>query len=231
MMTFLLALAAADGALVAVGGGEMPAEVVKRTIALAGGAEAVVVVVPQASSLPEAGKGAAEMWRQAGAREVSILDPANPDPLRKATLVWIGGGDQAQLMKVLAGTKVPEIILERYKAGAVIGGTSAGAACQSKVMITGDATPLGEGLPLATDLVFDQHFLARGRFNRLLKVVLDKPDLVGVGIDEATAVIRQGTTLEVVGKSRVLVLDARKSEKGRNLALHVLTNGMKFELK
>src|SRR5262245_5980300 len=149
------------GRLVIVGGGSIPESVPRHALELAGGPEATVLVVPQASAQPDAGKSSVEMWRGAGASKVSILDLADPAAalasVRDAKLIWMGGGDQNRLVKALAGTGLPEAIRARYVEGAVVGGTSAGAAAMSKAMITGEAdlesvtggaTEIVEGLAL-----------------------------------------------------------------------------------
>lgn len=218
------ALAQSPGAIVAVGGGGTTDAIVQRTLDLAGGRDAVVVVLPQSSSLENAGDSSVRMWQEAGARAVGRLDFADPQArvaLSSATLIWIPGGDQNRFMQAIAGTGLDEVIRERHRAGVVVGGTSAGAAVLSALMITGKAdlqsldagsTVVAKGLGLWTAGIFDQHFLRRQRNNRLLSVVLDHPGTIGVGIDEATAVIVRGGTLEVVGRSAVVVFDARRAD-------------------
>jgi cyanophycinase len=119
----------------------------------------------------------------------------------------------------------------------------------SGVMITGEAdlesvtagrTETADGIGLWPEVIVDQHFLKRQRVNRLIAAVLDHPSLVGVGIDEGTAVIVSGDDFEVLGRSSVVIIDARKAAAdrhvkgelatGRNLILHVLTAGMHWRL-
>src|SRR5574339_892159 len=164
------------------------------------------------------------MWLGAGAKEaakLSFSDPQAGEKLRRATLIWMPGGDQNRFMKAIAGTGLDDIIRERHKAGTTVGGSSAGAAILAEVMFTGDAdlksitagaTVTAKGLGLWPEVLIDQHFLKRQRDNRLISAVLDRPDLVGVGIDEATAVIVTGSSFEVVGKSSVVVVDARDAK-------------------
>jgi cyanophycinase len=246
--------AAGPGAVVAVGGGGTTDAIVKKVIALAGGADAVVAVLPQASAEPDAGDESVQIWREAGAkrtRKVSFDDRAAARAaLEEATLIWIPGGDQTRFMQAISGTGLDEVIRARHAAGTVVGGTSAGAAVLSNVMITGDAdlqslasgsTVTVEGLGIWPDVIVDQHFLRRQRQNRLASLVLDKPALVGVGIDEATAAILQGSTITVMGKSAVVILDARgadvaKSAPGqpvaaRNVKLTILRDGMALSLR
>lgn len=216
------------GHLVIEGGGGEAAEIDKRTLELAGGGKAKVLVIPQASSEKNSGREAADRWKKAGAGDVAILDLSDPEKavaaVMNADLVWMSGGNQRRLMNALKETGVPEAIRRRYREGAVIGGSSAGAAVMSKFMLSGDG--ISEGLGLWPEAIVDQHFLARNRLNRLLEAVLDRPELIGFGIDERTAVFFHGKSFEVVGHSSVVVLDARKAkiENGvvTDVALHVL---------
>lgn len=246
-------------ALVIVGGGGTPPEVVAEAITLAGGPSARITIVPLASGIPETGDESAKMFRAAGARRVEVfrlpptkndadvdptIDPAHPldgdrhladapmassssaplrddtamAKLRDADLIWFPGGDQNRLMRRLRAAGVVETIQRRYREGAVIGGTSAGAAVMSGLMITGDAdnqairrggTKLAEGLGLWPGVIVDQHFIKRRRFNRLLAAVLDHANLLGVGIDEQTAVIVRDDAWNVMGAGNVFVIDAR----------------------
>jgi cyanophycinase len=244
----------AKGTLVVVGGGGTAPDIVARTIALAGGPDAIVVVLPQSSAEPDAGDSSVTMWREAGAkaaRTISFDDRAAARAaLNEATLIWMPGGDQNRFMKTIEGTGLDEIIRARYRAGAVVGGTSAGAAVLSAVMITGDAdlqsvtsgrTATAPGLGLWREAIVDQHFLKRQRQNRLISAVIDHPDLVGVGIDEGTAVIVHGRRIEVVGRSAAVVVDARHARvapsktggvaAATGMTVHVLRAGMSWDLR
>ena len=247
------AFASAAGPLVVVGGGGTGPEIVARALALSGGKDAVVVVLPQSSAVPEAGDSSVKMWIEAGAKEaakVAFTDPEAAAKLRRATLIWMPGGDQNRFMKAIDGTGLDTVIRERHAAGVTVGGTSAGAAVLAAAMFTGDAdlksivagaTVTAKGLGLWPEVLIDQHFLKRQRDNRLISAVLDQPSLVGVGIDEATAVIVTGSSFEVVGMSSVVVVDARKAQvdkvkpgelaTGRDLKLTVLRSGQRYSLK
>jgi cyanophycinase len=241
------------GPVIAVGGGGTTDAIVRRTLELAGGANAIVVVLPQASAESD-GTESAQMWRDAGARDARVVDFGNATlaraALESATLIWIPGGDQNRFMKAVAGTGLDHVIRERHRAGVAVGGTSAGAAVLSKVMITGDAdleslgsgkTVTAEGLGIWPDVIVDQHFLRRQRHNRLISLVLDRPALVGVGIDEGTAAILVGTTISVVGRSAVMIVDARSADiakaapgesvAGRNVKVTILRDGMSVSLR
>jgi cyanophycinase len=241
------------GALVVVGGGGTGPDIVAKTLALAGGNNAIVAVLPQSSAVADAGVSSVKMWLDAGAGEAAKIafdDPAAAAALRRATLIWIPGGDQNRFMKAIEGTGLAEIIRERHRAGATVGGTSAGAAVLAEFMFTGDAdltsltagaTVTAKGLALWPEALIDQHFLKRQRDNRLISAVMDRPNLIGVGIDEGTAVIVQGKSFEVIGRSSVVVVDARDARlektakgglhSGRDLKLTVLRTGQKYSLK
>ncbi|HEY7056075.1 MAG TPA: cyanophycinase [Vicinamibacterales bacterium] len=249
-----VSVSAQSGTLVIVGGGNTGPEIVSRALDLAGGKKAIVVVLPQSSAEPDAGDESVKMWREAGARDaqkVSFADrSAAASALERATLIWMPGGDQNRFMKAIDGTGLADVIRQRYRAGAVVGGTSAGAAVISDAMITGDAdlrslssqkTVIAKGLGLWPEVIVDQHFLKRQRGNRLLSAVIDHPALVGVGIDEATAVIVRGAAFEVVGQSSVVVIDARRAAiepagagglvAARDLRVSVLHAGMSYSLR
>jgi cyanophycinase len=248
---FIIAVPAAQapGAIVAVGGGGTTPAIVQRTLELAGGSRAVVTVLPQSSAVEGAGDSSVKMWLDAGAKSARKIDFGDPDAkaaIQTATLIWMPGGDQNRFMKTIAGTGLDDAIRERHRAGAVVGGTSAGAAVLSAAMITGDAdlqslspgkTVLAKGLGLWPDAIVDQHFLRRQRNNRLLAAVIEHPRLIGVGIDEATAAILRNGRIEVVGRSAVVVFDARHARveppaagpvAATGVALSVLREGMEL---
>jgi cyanophycinase len=241
------------GALVVVGGGATNEAVVAKTLELAGGTSAVVAVLPQASAEPDAGDSSVALWKAHGVKSAVKVDFKDREAargiLQSATLIWMPGGDQNKFMKEITGTGLDALIRARHDAGAIVGGTSAGAAILSKVMITGEAdlknitaakTETAPGLGLATGVIFDQHFLQRQRGNRLISAVLDHRSLVGIGIDESTAVIMRGDDIAVIGKSAVVVIDPRRAtipasapgdvDAGVRLTLHVLRSGMSMNL-
>ncbi|MDQ6891591.1 MAG: cyanophycinase [Acidobacteriota bacterium] len=238
------AAAAPAGHLLIVGGGPLPPPLLARFVELAGGpGTARIVVFPMASSDPEAGVEMTATLRKMGAEAERVsLDHAAADTdasaarLANVTGIWFGGGDQALLTKALGGTKTEAAIHQRYRAGAVVGGTSAGAAVMSTPMLTGDEKHPGGTRPPAKDspdaymtiardnvvteagfgllpgAIVDQHFVRRRRNNRLFSLVLEHPALVGVGIDESTAVeVEPDGTWRVLGASVAVVYDARKA--------------------
>ncbi len=246
------AVPAPKGILVVIGGGTTTCEIVDKTIELAGGPSAQVAIVAEAN--PETGKGSLAMWKRAGVAKASLIDIRRPaaaeQTLNEANLIWIPGGLQGVFMNRLRGTGLEDVIRSRHRDGAVVAGTSAGAAVMSKVMIggrsdlgslkAGTSPYLMDGLGLWPEVIIDQHFLQKGRFNRLALATIDYPDLIGVGIDEETATVVRGQEFEVIGENNVIVIDARKSSRealakgdsaaARNLNVHVLRAGMKFKL-
>jgi cyanophycinase len=240
------------GILVAAGGGTTTVEIVDRTVELAGGRSAVVAIVAEAN--PENGPGSLRMWKRADVAKVSLIDADQPaaaeEILNEANLIWISGGLQGQFMNRVREIALEKVIRRRYREGAIVAGTSAGAAVMCKVMLGGEsdldslkagtAPYMMDGLGLWPEVIVDQHFLQKGRFNRLALATIDHPDLVGIGIDEETATIVRGDEIEVIGENNVTIVDARKASheqltKGdavavRNLNIHILRAGMKFNL-
>jgi cyanophycinase len=242
------------GHLLIIGGNGTTEDIVKRVVDTAGGTQGRVVIFPQASELPETGANAVKTWTEAGIGRAEVGDPKDPaaaiKAVKDATFIWFPGGDQNKLTAALANTGIPEAIRARYVEGALVGGTSAGAAVMSQVMITGEAdlqsittakTETAPGFGLFPEAIVDQHFLKRQRVNRLISAVLDHPDLVGIGIDEATAIFVTGRSFQVLGKSSVVVIDARKASvdktpagqlaTGRNLVMSVIKAGMTYSLE
>ena len=241
------------GHLVIAGGGRTTPAIVERALTLAGGPTAHVLIIPQASSRVDAGQRSLGLWRTSGARRVSVLDlrdrGAALAAVKEADLIWFSGGSQTRLMRSLNQYGLAKAIRERFRQGATVGGTSAGAAVMSDVMLEANshADGLGanartaKGLGLWSSVIVDQHFFRRSRFNRLLGAVLGHSDKLGVGIDESTAVVVQGHCFEVIGKSTVMVMDARKATRlgasdgepatASALQVYILKAGMKFDLE
>ncbi|MDP1889309.1 MAG: cyanophycinase [Gemmatimonadaceae bacterium] len=256
------------GTLYIVGGGPQPAALVQEFVDLAGGrGKARIVVFAMASaSGARSGEAKAADLRALGAeaRNVWITrEQAMTDSVARlldgVTGVWFGGGDQNRLANVLRGTPTERAIHARYAAGAVIGGTSAGAAVMSAVMITGsertpggarpdttldwvtiarDNTATTDGFSLMDNAVIDQHFLRRKRHNRLISLVLERAPHLGAGIDESTAlVVRADGTWQVRGASVVVIYDARQATVSpvglvlgaSGMRVHVLPAGSTFD--
>ncbi len=229
------------GTLFIVGGGYQSPELVRQFVALAGGpGKARIAILPMATE--DAVATGAEKKTQldslgADAFVVNITraqadDDSIVSKLANATGIWFPGGDQTPLAAALRGSAALRAIHDRYRAGAVVGGTSAGAAVMSDSMITGNqfwpgtaavdspsfsrigrrTIEIAAGLGFLHTAIVDQHFIRRQRENRLFSVVLERPYLLGVGIDEGTVLeVTPGGKWAVFGASAVVVLDARRA--------------------
>ena len=233
---------AVRGTLFIVGGGAQPPELVTQFIALAGGpGHARIAIFPMATSDSTTGPEKKAELDSLGATSFVInvtREQADADSIVKligtATGIWFPGGDQVRITKALQGSKALRAIHERYRAGAVIGGTSAGAAVMSDSMLTGNQFFPGmkasvdsglsskriargvieviPGLGFLHGAIVDQHFIKRMRENRLISVVLERPSLIGVGIDESTALrVYPDGHWQVYGASAAIVFDARNA--------------------
>ncbi|MCX7420541.1 MAG: cyanophycinase [Planctomycetia bacterium] len=214
------------GTLVICGGGTLPESLRGKVLELAGGEFARIVVISTASQiadLPDVESYVA-WWRRQKFAELSILhtrsrDVADSDSfveaLKRATGVWFLGGNQAWLIDTYSGTRTEAEMHKLLQRGGVIGGTSAGAAVMSKLMIRRGSPilELGRGFGFIDGAVIDQHFVRRQRQDRLLKVVEQHPELVGLGIDEGTALLVQDRKLSVLGESEVRICFARTDSR------------------
>ncbi|HJV47997.1 MAG TPA: cyanophycinase [Geothrix sp.] len=249
---------APKGTLVIVGGGGMPQEILDAFLQASGGRGGVVGIIPTSTSDPE---GALKEWKEdlakAGLACVPLDVRTREDASRKDLLdqaarctgFWFSGGDQNLVGDKIVGTPLQRVVLSRYAQGAAIGGTSAGAAIMSKVMLTGEdrngqeslsefgpgAYRTREGMGfLPEGVVVDQHFLRRGRENRLFSVLMALPDHLGLGIDEATALVVKGGRATVLGQRSVMVFDpAGMTLNGaafQNLRIHLMKAGQSIDL-
>ena len=213
VLVALAAPARADGSLVIHGGGTLPRAVGDRFHALAGGGDGHLVIIPTASGAESTSQAA---WARRGFASIAILHTTARDvadtedfaaPLARATAVWIEGGEQSRLERAYGGTRVEAELHALLARGGVIGGTSAGAAIMSRVMIRGGKTRprMGTGFGLLPGAIVDQHFVVRARRTRLERALARHPEVVGYGVDEGTAMVVTGGAFTVVGDSTVTV--------------------------
>ena len=206
------------GSLVIAGGGSLPDQVMDRFMKLAGGEKAPLVIIPTASRRAdeEETKSLLASWQDRKSASLTLLhtrsrdqanDPGFLKPLARATGIWFTGGIQSRVTEAYLGTLLEKELANLLNRGGVIGGSSAGAAIQSRVMIAGgsDEARLQTGFDLLPGTIIDQHFLARKRQARLIGAVKQHPLRVGLGIDEGTALVVRGRQMEVVGRSSVTV--------------------------
>ena len=250
--------AAPRGTLVIVGGGGTTPEISGAFFAGAGGKGGVVGIIPTSTSDP---KGALKEWKADLDRVGMVMvpldvrrreDASRPELLAAAkgcTGFWFSGGDQSRVGEKIVGTPLQALILEKYRDGAVVGGTSAGAAIMSKIMIEGEdrfgklnlsefgtgAYRTREGMGfLPEQVIVDQHFLRRGRQNRLFSLMMEHPGHLGLGIDETTALVVKDGRATVLGTRAVMVFDSAamtlKGEAFRGLIIHLLRAGEGIDL-
>ncbi len=269
VLIFVLTLqgfAQTKGKLVVVGGAQT-SEIVKKYIELAGGTEARIIVIPNAGSEPvKWSKVQVEEFEEFGAQADYLLftretadDEANLKKMDWANAVFFLGGDQSDLARDMLGTKLLTKVFDIYNNGGTVGGSSAGAAIMSEVMITGnelinkDSTvsfvtiekgnvEVKTGFGFLKNAIVDQHFLKRKRHNRTIASLIEHPNLFGIAIDESTAIIVfPDETFEVLGSYQVLVYDPidgnniREDKNGNlgisDMKLNVLISGDKFDMK
>jgi len=214
-----------NGSLVVVGGGRVGEVITKKFIELAGGADAQIVVIPTAAGGEIDLKNVwfARQLKDYGATNVTVLhtyDKIKADsddfvaPLKEASAVWFGGGRQWRLVDAYADTKTEKQLWNILNKGGVIGGSSAGATIQGSYLARGDTENnqimMGdheEGFGFIKNSAIDQHVLARNRHFDMFDILKNKLELLGIGIDESTAIVVQGDTFEVIGDSKVLIYD------------------------
>ncbi len=256
----------AEGTVIVIGGAEDKVRdrvILSRFIALAGGDDATIAVISTASSLGlEAGQRYRQVFTELGAREVHTLhavtrpqanDEAAVRAVQDATGIFMTGGNQLRLASTLGGTRLADSILDRFRLGAVVAGTSAGASAMSSHMIAfgaSGATPkqrmaqIAAGLGVLPGVIIDQHFQQRNRLGRLLSLIAQNPSLLGLGVDEDTAgVVGPDHVLEVIGRGSVTIIDGAASETDAwevgghrplmisNVVLHSLPAGYRFDLR
>jgi cyanophycinase len=223
-------VSSSQGPLLLIGGAEDKVGskvILSRFVQLAGGAAGQIAVLATASSFQDlVGQRYVALFTALGAGQVEVLrvndraQALQEEPLgqlARATGIFITGGDQLKLTAVLGGTPIAEMIRQRHQAGVTIGGTSAGASAASEHMLAYGASGIpprkammhfGPGLGLIRGVVVDQHFGARGRAGRLMTAVAHNPELLGIGLDEDTAVeIDAAGWMTVLGRGSVIVVD------------------------
>jgi cyanophycinase len=205
------------GTLILCGGGIIPDDVRERFVYCAGGSNARIVIIPAYPASAEAKQRLIDEWQTHDARSVVMLAAKSraeaeagdiAAPIADATGVWISGGSQKYLAAMYVGTEIELQLQALLDRGGVVGGVSAGAAIMTRTMIAGgsDSAEAQSGFDLLPGVVVDQHFLKRNRTQRLLNVLAAHRELIGLGIDEQTAVVveRQRGNWKVIGKSYVV---------------------------
>jgi cyanophycinase len=255
-----------EGTVIVIGGAEDKVRdrvILSRFVALAGGRDATVVIVSTASSLgAEAGERYRQVFTELGVKRIKPLhavtrqqanDEAASLTVSDATGIFLTGGNQLRLSSTIGGTRLADAILDRFRHGAVVAGTSAGASALSSHMIAfgaSGATPkqrmaqIAAGLGVLPGVIVDQHFQQRNRLGRLLSLIAQNPSLLGLGVDEDTAgIVGPDHVMEVVGRGSITVVDGSGSETDAwevgghrpillsNVILHSLPAGYRFDLR
>lgn len=217
----------ANGTLIIIGGGEISESLNKKIMEISGGIQIPIVVIPTADGREnyDDNFGEAGMLRKMGATNVTVLhttdrNVANSEefvkPLLNARLVWFSGGRQWRLVDAYKNTLTEKMLWKVLENGGTIGGSSAGATIQGSFLVRGDTknnqVMMGdhqEGFGFLKNVAIDQHVLARNRQFDMFEILRNHPELLGIGIDESTAIIVKGDIFEVAGKSYVVVYDGK----------------------
>jgi len=250
------------GTLFIIGGGDISDSLRREILTTAGWKKGdMIAAVTLASTWDSAFLYTNDVFKKLTGQDCINIDSAtihNPltlDSLKKAKIIYLGGGDQDRFMNLIKGTSVKQIIKQSYYNGALIAGTSAGASVMSEKMITGNSTrdkeysatfreiytgnlEVKEGLGLLDSVIIDQHFVVRSRYNRMLTAVMDYPSFQCIGINESTAIIVNKGKARVTGESQVIVFSHPKGKKvangylgARSILVSVLLPGELFPIK
>ena len=216
------------GHLVIVGGNLSDSSIYAKFMELAGGPDASIVIIPTAGNdeyLIEQGgiEKTKKRFQKQGFKNITILHTRNTEeansevfyaPILKAEGVWFSGGRQWRLVDSYFNTKTHEALLKLLDRGGVIGGSSAGASIQGSYLVRGDTKTnvvmMGDheqGLGFITNCAIDQHLLALNRQFDIFEILEAHPELLGIGLDENTAIVVHGDEFEVIGESFVALYD------------------------
>lgn len=214
-----------NGTLIILGGGDLSESLIKRFIQIGGGLDAPMVIIPTADGQDnyDDNFGEAGMLKKIGATNVKVLhttdrEIANTEsfvePLIDAKVVWFSGGRQWRLIDAYKNTLTEKMLWKVLENGGVIGGSSAGATIQGSFLVRGDTRNnqimMGdhqEGFGFLKNAAIDQHVLARNRHFDMIEILTQRPEVLGIGIDESTGIIVNGNQFEVIGESYVVVYD------------------------
>jgi cyanophycinase len=219
-------------------------------ISLAGGPDSLIVIIPTASGDPTYPSDLAQKSAlfKAGAKNLKVLHTLDrnvadsPDfvaPLRQARSVWFNGGRQWHLVDSYLNTRTERELFALLDRGGVIGGSSAGATIQGSYLVRGAregntimmAKGYEQGLGFLRGVAIDQHLLARHRENDMLQVIGAHPELLGIGLDEGTAMVVRGDTAKVIGASKMAVYDRNYTMHADGKAYFFLGAGDELDLK
>jgi cyanophycinase len=247
------------GTLVIVGGGNLDGTgIIEKFIALAGGPQKNFVIVPTAGGNRNADgtlrvyeeEEVIAPWLKRGLTHVRMLHTADPKeadteafvaPLRAADAVWFNGGRQWNIVDSYAGTLTYREFHNVLDRGGVIGGSSAGATIQGQYLVRGDTSGPSvmmtvepthqEAFKFLRKVAIDQHINTRNRWDDLIPVIKKYPDLLGIGLSEATAIIVHGDRFEVTGAWKVAVHDDTRPYEPWEKPYYVLSAGDVYNMR
>lgn len=229
-----------------------------------GGGNANIVIITTATEKPKQTYEAYEnVFKKFGVKNLYLLDiknrkdaniDENADKLSNASCIFFTGGDQLRITSIIGGTKVYQALQKACSNGVLIAGTSAGAAAMSSTMIIGGngndparkcSLNMAPGLSLIEGAIIDQHFHQRGRIGRLLCAVASNPSVLGIGIDEDTAIhVSRDGIFKVIGNNTVTIIDGNNIQMTNvselypeellavsGAVIHVITKGYVFDMK
>ncbi len=242
------------GSLLIAGGGKLSQDIWDKFIELAGGKSAKIIVIPTAigENAVASGESTVKQLQLMGIQNVIVLHTINKEeadkesfvkPLLDATGVWFGGGRQWRLADSYLNTRTHQEIQKMLDRGGVVGGSSAGATIQGSFMVRGDTknntTMIGdhiEGMGFLKNATIDQHVMRRNRQFDLIPVIEKNPELLGIGIDESTAIVVSKNQFEVIGESYVAVHNAKlweveKEKEGKVIhPFFYMSKGQQYDL-
>lgn len=253
------------GYLIIIGGAEDKegkCDILKKVVEMSGGENSHIVVMTTATEQPkEAGNLYRKIFKKLGVNEIDVVninsryDALNQgyiQSIKNSTCIFFTGGDQLRITSLLGGTEAYNALIEGHNKGTLLVGTSAGAsAMSSNMIVTGmdDDAPkyctlkMAPGLGILNEVIIDQHFAQRGRIGRLLVAVAQNPHMLGVGIDEDTAIVVKGNSFRVIGSQSVTVVDGMHISHTNvselapqepialtDIVLHILPKGYGFDL-
>lgn len=255
-----------NGTMIVIGGkedqqGKM--KILRKVVEEAGGRQGNLLIITTATHNPEqAGMEYRSIFLDLGINRAEVLNIDNRaladdtiicQKIQQASGIFFTGGDQLRITSILGGTRAGQALKSACEDGALLAGTSAGASVMSETMIVGGreedppgkfTVQLAPGLGFLKGVVIDQHFAQRGRIGRLISAVAQNPSVIGIGIDEDTAIVLKGQeSFRVIGRSTVTIVDGRNitysniselvADQPLTLAgivLHSLSEGYGFDL-
>jgi cyanophycinase len=214
------------GSLLIVGGGNVTSEMWEVFISKAGGKNARIVILPTAEPEPQSESRLVERFKRMGVQQVTVLPQRDHDSVNSpeflevidsATGIWFGGGRQWRFVDAYEFSQALAAMRRCLERGGIIGGSSAGASIQGELLIRG--APVGNqimvqngyrrGFAFFPGVGIDQHFAQRNRFADLEKTIREFPEILGIGVDEATGLLVEKNRGQVYGRGDVYICAAK----------------------